>query len=318
MNQSVEQSKKKFSLDPIHDRRHSLGGAALARESLVFMLQLPEHDIAAFVYSWVSGESKAGAALCVYGPGVGKEPIFEIVDGIPVPPTQGFDDWRVGNLHVAHGAPLQVADVSYRGDKASLKYHFEASHPAYNYGSHVDGCPEWVANDRFEQAGRVTGVLTLGGREIPFDTMGHRDHSWGTRDWGIAQHWKWLEAQTGPDTAVHFWDMEALGRNLLRGYVQRDGRMAEVTAVDVTYQHDELLNHTAIQAVVTDELGRVTRVRGTTFALFEFKVSPLATLNEGSMTVEIDGVKGIGHVEMSWPRAYLEHIAQKVAAQSRN
>jgi hypothetical protein len=51
-------------------------------------------------------------------------------------------------------------------------------------------------------------------------------------------------------------------------------------------------------------------VRGTTFALFEFKVSPLATLNEGSMSVEIDGVKGVGHVEMCWPQSYLAYMSK--------
>jgi hypothetical protein len=310
MNQPIEQFKTKFSLDPMHDSRHRLGQDPHARESLVFMLQLPEEGIAAFVYTWVNGESKAGAALCVYGPGVGPAPIFEKVDGIPVPHGQGFDDWRVGNVRVAHGAALQVADLSYTSAGVSLEYHFEASHPAYNYGSHVDGCPAWLADDRLEQAGKVRGVLRLGEREIAFDTMGHRDHSWGTRDWGIAQHWKWLEAQAGPDTSVHFFDIEALGSNILRGYVQRDGAIAEVTSVDVTFQHDASLKHQAIQAVVVDVLGRTTRVTGTTFALFEFPVSPLATLNEGSMAVEIDGVKGVGHVEMCWPKPYIDYITR--------
>lgn len=310
MKNPTEQLKRKFLLDPIHDSRHFLRDDPHARESLVFMLQLPEQDIAAFVYTWVNGESKAGAAFCAYGPGVGGDPIFEVVDGIPVPREQGFNDWRVGKVHVAHGAALQVADLSYAGENVSLEYHFEASHPAYNYGSNVGGCPDWLADDRFEQAGRVRGVLRLGEREIAFDTMGHRDHSWGTRDWGVAQHWKWLEAQTGPDTSVHFYDIQALGRNILRGYVQRDGEIAEVTAVDVTFQHDDKLRHTGMQAVVLDELGRSTRVTGTTYALFEFPVSPLATLNEGSMTVEIDGVKGVGHVEMCWPKSYLDYIGK--------
>jgi len=306
--------RPKFSLDPCHDNRHILRDDPNARESLVFMLQLPEHNIAAFVYTWVNNQHKAGAALCVYGPGVGAAPIFEVVDNIPVPADQGFDQWRVGNVHVVHGAALQSADVNYVSDTVNLQYHFDATHPAYNYGSHAEGCPNWLADDRFEQSGQVTGTLTLGDRKIPFATMGHRDHSWGTRDWGVAQHWKWLEAQTGPETSVHFYEIGALGRTQLRGYVQRDGHIAEVTAVDVSFRHDDLLRHTEITANVTDELGRTTRVTGKTFALFEFKVSPLATLNEGSMSVEIDGVSGVGHVEMCWPNAYLDYLTPLKAA----
>src|SRR5439155_23542809 len=148
-----------LTLDPVHDSRHRLRPEPLARESLVFMLQLPEEDIAAFVYTWVSGESKAGTALCVYGPGIGDEPLFEIVDGIAVPSDQGFDDWRVGGLHSRHVEPLETADVTVNGERASLEYRFEAMHPAYAYGMHRDGCPQWMADERFEQSGRVSGVL---------------------------------------------------------------------------------------------------------------------------------------------------------------
>lgn len=305
---SIYRSPGKFALDPRHDARHRLKKDPLARESLVFMLQLPEHDLAAFVYTWVSGESKAGAALCVFGPAVGAEAIFDIVDGISVPEDQGFNDWRVGKVHVRHLHPLQAAEVTYAGESASLRYHFEAVHPAYNYGSHEGGCPAWVADDRFEQSGRVRGVLTVGGREIHFDTMGHRDHSWGTRDWGIGQHWKWLEAQAGDDLVVHCWELEYLGERAVRGYVLRDGRIAEITGVRSSFKHDQDLMHTYQESVIEDDAGRVTTVKGTTFATFEFKVSPLATLNECSMAVEIDGKPGVGHVEMFWPKAYLDYV----------
>lgn len=314
MSKTANQATKPFFLDPLNDRRHSLSDTPNARESLVFMLQLPEHDVAAFVYTWVSGDSKAGAAFCIYGPAVGEQAIFEVVDGIPVPREQGFDDWRVGGVHVRHGEPLRVADVSYIGEGVSLFYHFEAMHPAYNYGSNAGGCPQWFANDRFEQSGRVRGVLRFAGREIPFDTFGHRDHSWGTRDWGIAQHWKWLEAQAAPDVAVHVFECSALGKNTVHGYVQRDGKIAEVTAVDSSFEHDPRLLHKSIRMVVTDSAGRTTTVIGKTYAMFEFKVSPLATLNEGSMSIEIDGVKGVGHVEMSWPKFYIDYLSEKAAA----
>jgi hypothetical protein len=299
-----------LALDPVHDSRHRLRPGPLARESLVWMLQLPDEQIAAFVYTWVSGESKAGTALCVYGPGIAAGPIFEIVDGIPVPEDQAFDDWRVGGLHSRHGEALGTADVTFTGERASVEYRFEAMHPAYAYGMHRDGCPPWMADERFEQGGRVSGVLRVRGREIGFDTFGHRDHSWGTRDWMMSQHWKWLEAQAGPDTAVHLFEFSALGRTHLRGYVYRDGVMAEVTAADVDFERDERLYHTSIEVVLHDDAGRSTTVTGTTFAVFEFPVAPTTTLNECSMSVEIEGEPGVGHVEMQWPKDYLDHVRE--------
>src|SRR5260370_6776297 len=167
MSQPLEQLKTKFSLDPVHDGRHRLRDDPLARESLVFMLQLPEENIAAFAYTWVNGESKAGAALCVFGHGAGSTPIFEVVDGIPVPREQGFYDWRVAKVHVAHGPALQTAALSYSGDGVSLQYHFEATHPAYNYGSHADGCPQWLAADPFAQPAQLTARSRLVDPQIP-------------------------------------------------------------------------------------------------------------------------------------------------------
>jgi hypothetical protein len=314
MVQLPERAGFEFGLDPVHDLRHRLGGDAHARESLVFMLQLPEHDIAAFVYTWVNGQSKAGAAFCAYGPRVGSQAIFEAVDGIAVPHEQGFDDWRVGGVHVRLRSPLQKVGVNFESTRASLEYQFEAFHPAYNYASNAEGCPAWFAQDRFEQSGTVRGVLRLGDREYPFDTFGHRDHSWGTRDWGVAQHWIWLEAQAKPSEAVHVFDCFAQGRRRLLGYVESQGRIAEVREANVSISYDASLVQQKIEATVIDAAGRTTLVRGNTFAVYEFKVSPLATLNEASMSVEINGSPGVGHVEVCWPKFYLDYMRQKNAA----
>lgn len=306
------QAEARLILDPVHDRRHALRDDPFARESLVFVVQLPKEQIAAFVYTWVNGESKAGAAFCVDGPAVGPEAIFEVADGIAVSKGQGFDDWRVGGAHIRQGEALQTVDVTFAGQRASLEYHFEATHPAYAYGAHRDGCPPWFADDRFEQSGRVRGVLRVGDRDIPFDTMGHRDHSWGTRDWGAAQNWKWLVAQAGPELAVHVYEAQAFGRTIVRGYVHRDGRMAEVTAAEVDFEQDAQMFHTSVTAVVHDDAGRTTTVRGKVFAMYEFHPSPIATMLEGSLTVEIDGAPGVGHLEMAWPKAYLEYMRGRV------
>lgn len=313
MNASVKVVGNSFAMDPIHHARHRLRADALARESLVFMLQLPEQQIAGFVYTWVSGQGKAGAAFCVYGPGIGPQPIFDFVDGVEVPDAMDFSDWRVGGARVCHQAGDAVARVTYQGAKASLEYEFTAMHPPCHYGGHEGGCPPWMADDRFEQSGSVRGILSLEGRSIPFESFGHRDHSWGTRDWGVAQHWKWLEAQAAPDLAVHVFDVQVEGRNLLFGYVLRDGVLAQVTRVDFSYEHDALMHHTAIHANVTDQAGRVTEVQGHTYALFEFKVNPLSQLNEGSMQLEIAGRPGNGHVEMHWPPAYLAYLQARAS-----
>ena len=60
-----------MAIDPVHDGRHALPDKAHARESIPYIVVLPEHGIAFFTYTWVNGNSEAGAALAVFGPGVG-------------------------------------------------------------------------------------------------------------------------------------------------------------------------------------------------------------------------------------------------------
>ena len=47
---------------------------------------------------------------------------------------------------------------------------------------------------------QIRNGLEVAGRRIEWDRrMGHRDHSWGNRDWGVPHHWKWFVAYTDSD-----------------------------------------------------------------------------------------------------------------------
>ncbi len=298
-------------MDLIHHSRHRLRREELARESLAYLFQLPDDGVAGYLYSWVNDESVAGSALFLYGPTIGEEPIEVLVNGIEVPEEQGFDDFRVGGMHVRHGEDPETAEITFTGDEISVEYRFEATQPAYAYSCHPDGSPSFISDDRLEQSGHISGVIRLGDREISFDGMGHRDHSWGTRHWGIAQHWKWCETQAGPDLALHFMELHALGNRLVRGYVWRDGRMGEITDLDVRYEHDEDFWHTSAVVVARDELDRTTTMRGTVFARYKMEPHPMSANHEGSLRLEIEGTPGVGHFEMQWQKPYLDYIQRQ-------
>jgi hypothetical protein len=293
-------------LDAANDGRHKLRDLALERESIPYVISLPEHGIATFVYTWVTKDHVAGCAFLVFGPSIGEQPIMEMIDGIAVSPEQNFDNWQVGPLHLQQDLKLKAAKIVARGQRVELDASFEALHPAYAYGFHPDGCPTWAATDRLEQAGRIKGTLRIDGKAYPVDTTCARDHSWGTRNWDAPQHWKWLHAQSGNDLCVHFWKIEARGRTELRGYLFRDGEMAEVESVDIDWTHDQKYDQKTINAVVRDRAGRTARVTGTYFAHFPMRPVPTCTLVEGAMRCEIDGKPGVGWTEVMWPTSYLE------------
>jgi hypothetical protein len=295
------------TLDPTHDGRHALRDLPLERESIPYLFIMPEHDLAAFSYTWVNKDHRAGAAFAVFGKGAGDAPIAEWVDDIAVPQTANFDDWRVGPIHLQQDLKLKSAHLAVNGKSTGIEATFEALHPAYAYGFHPDGCPDYTATNRLEQQGRVSGVLRLGAQKLAFSGMGIRDHSWGTRDWQVPQHWKWLHAQAG-ECCVHFWQLHARGKTDLRGYVYRDAVLAEVRHVEVDFDLFDDYRQRSITALVVDNLGRQVRVEGAHFAHFPLIPGPHTTLNEGAMRCSLDGEPGVGWSEFMWPTAYLDYM----------
>ena len=295
-------------LDARNDGRHELPDRPLERESVPYTFVLPDEGLAAFCYTWVDKDHRAGSAFVLFGPGTGDAPIAEAVDGIEVSPSMNFDDWRVGSVHLQHDLKFLSARMNLQGTRAGIDAHFEALHQPYAYGFHADGCPDYVATNRIEQAGRVHGVVRVDERRIPFDSFGARDHSWGTRDWQIPQHWKWLHAQAGPDLCVHFWQFQARGRVELRGYVFRDGQIVEVESVDVKFGHDRQYNQTSLEVELLDRAGRRTHLSGSHYAHFPLIPGSHTVLNEGAMRCEINGRSGVGWSEFMWPSGYLEYL----------
>lgn len=301
------------ALDPVNDGRHKLRDLPLERESVPYTFVLPEHNLAAFCYTWVNRDQKGGSAFVLFGPGVGDKPIAEAVDGVEVSPSMDFDDWQVGVVRLKHDLQFKKAEMILDGERAGIHAHFEALHAPYAYGFHPEGCPDYVATNRIEQSGRVQGTVRIGDRRIAFQSFGARDHSWGTRDWQTPQHWKWLHAQAGPDLCLHFWELQARGRRQLRGYVLRDGKIAEVDALEVDFDHDGRYNQTRLVAEIHDSAGRTTRLTGNHYAHFPLIPGPHTVLNEGAMTCEIEGRTGVGWSEFMWPSAYLDYIRARGA-----
>lgn len=299
--------------DSVHDDRHELpDGLELQRESVPYVFALPDEGIAGYSYTWVDREGEAGSTFALYGPTVGETPIVASTGGVAVAPDMGFGDWTVGPVTVRHDLRLERADLELVADRAQLRGTFEGLHPAYAYASHPEGCPDYLAADRIEQTGRLRGTLHLDGRAIEVDAFCARDHSWGTRDWKAAQHWKWLHA-AADDRAVHFWLISARGRTDLRGYVARDGLAAEVVDVDVAFTHDDAYDHRTIDATVRDAEGRTTVVVGEYFTHHPLVPEESTILNEGAMRCTIDGAPGGGWTEFMWPAPYLEHLRTRAA-----
>lgn len=307
----VKLARANLVVDEVHDGRHQLPDRPLARESIPYCVVIPEEKIALFTYTWVNKDSVAGAALGIWGPGIGDKPIEARLADRAVPRDMNFDQWQIDGFSMRQDLRFKNADVRWEKDDVLVDFRYEAFHPPYAYSSHAGGCPPYAADDRIEQSGRITGTLRIGDRTININTTGHRDHSWGTRDWDALHYYRWIQAQAGDGISVHFWEFYALGERQVRGYVFKDGLMAEITDLDVAWRGDDRLNHTWYRCTIKDEAGRDTLLEAEVFGVYPLIPDPNFVLNEGASIMKIDGKDGCGWMEMGWPRSYLEYAANR-------
>lgn len=80
-----------------------------------------------------------------------------------------------------------------------------------------------VSSEHYEQAMRVSGTIRIGNREITFAGSGHRDHSWGIRDWAAPRLWTWLTCQFGEELAFNLSRVAIASVDIYNGFVTRDG-----------------------------------------------------------------------------------------------
>ncbi|WP_146175294.1 DUF7064 domain-containing protein [Paraconexibacter algicola] len=290
------------------DLLHDIGTAPHVRESYFFVLPLPSEGIAAMVYAWRTGATgQFGRLVAIGGEDIGAPQVFDIVDGVDLV-GDDLDDCEIAGLHIRHPEPLRRASLSFSSDAVTLDVTVEGLHRPVSWHENPDGCPAWAATDRYEQSVRTSGTLRVDGREIAIDGIGHRDHSWGPREWGVIQHWKWMNAAT-PDGSVslHAWESSALGARHRLGYVNRGGEIAVITDLRVESSLDDALVHRSLTATILDETGRETVFTAAYRAGVALPFSGLL-LYENAMDATIDGAPAIAHVEHGWPQPYVEQL----------
>jgi hypothetical protein len=153
---------------------------------------------------------------------------------------------------------------------------------------------------------------SVAGRRIEFDRIAHRDHSWGTRDWGFPQHWKWLLAHTPSGRALNAFVWIARGEWGFNGYVLRDGAPVAIARIDHRASYDDGMDQTRLEADLVDVEGVTTALTLESFGAVRMPHDdPFGTvIIEAACRSTIDGEAGGGQFETHWPLAYIEHLAR--------
>ena len=299
------------ALTPADDRRHTPPDGGKGRDSLYFSVVLPEQRGGVFVYSWVDHAGIAGRLVTLWTPDGAPTRTIDVAHGIDVGsagscPGSDFDDWEVDGLRLTHTDPLRAAEVSFVSDDLEIEYHFEGTHEAFDYTRNPIGCPQWMAINRFEQAGHATGRVRIGNDVVTLDDPAHRDHSWGRRNWRMPQHWKWVNAQTEEGHALNLFQWVVRGELGTNGYVVRDGEPVALVGADCRASYRDDMTSDTLHATLHDEGGGSTELVLERYASFEMPVGRSTELHEAACHARIDGVPGRGQFETQWPASYVQ------------
>jgi hypothetical protein len=218
--------------DAAHDCPHTPSEDPTFQESSLFVW----HDLKAGVGGfWRLGQEPVVRALnSCFGMFTADGLRFRTnVTGIPMAPGDR------GETHMGHGDALRVdldrlaITASFPDCEAALR--FEDFHPRYDYIALVNGPPmPDGTSHHFECAGRMTGRVRIGDRQIEIDALGYRDRSWGPRAWGLLRSTRWWPCIFGPDLSAHVLAVVTeQGRYMTLGYVLRDGTPYAMTRSEI-------------------------------------------------------------------------------------
>ncbi len=126
---------------------------------------------------------------------------------------------RVRRLRYEMIEPFRRWRLRLEGGRNSMDLDFRCFTPVYDYNAEMNSLPEKVAQEHYEQSGRVQGVLRMRGKEITIDGTGQRDHSWGIRDWGGVEQWRWITAQFGERFSFNVFSVHDQGKEHIGGFV---------------------------------------------------------------------------------------------------
>jgi hypothetical protein len=135
-------------------------------------------------------------------------------------------DWRLG----------------YRSKRCNFDILFRPVNKFYSYNKDENqgnrGNSRMLFSQHIEQAGIFAGEIELNSDKIDFGpSPGHRDHSWGIRNWSLIDSY-WLFSGTfGKDHAFNLWKGSSQGKPFHNGYYFKSERNLEILSSEIKGQY---------------------------------------------------------------------------------
>lgn len=207
------------------------------------------------------------------------------------------DDARAGALKFEMAEPFKRWRIKLVSGKNAVDLLFDAFTPPYDYNAQKESLPEEVAAEHYEQSGFVDGVIRVRGKEIILKGTGQRDHSWGVRDWGGLDSWRWITAQFGDAFSFNVFSVLKGAVEQFGGYVF-DGKQnlaIEEAKIEMNFMSDGKTPR-GVRLSLTDGKGGIHRIGAQVFHVIPLKRHN-AFIKECFAKFYYKGLEGYGVVE---------------------
>jgi len=155
-----------------------------------------------------------------------------------------------------------------------------------------------VSSEHYEQVGRISGSIKIGNRDISFQGGGHRDHSWGIRDWSAPRLWTWLTCQFGDELAFNLSRVAIASVDVFNGFITRDGNNYPIrrAALETEFE-DDGITQKRLRFKMEDTGGGAVEVTGEALIVIPLHLESeghRTLVNEALTEYRLEGRTGLG------------------------
>ena len=244
------------------------------------------------------------------------------------------DDLSSGSLRLKCVDPFKHWQVMYDGDAQDIaddaillmrrkerpEGWYKPARLTMSVDFHAISDPHYAMTGKrghFEQTGRVTGNIQIGGESWQVSGYGVRDKSWGPRDWGAGIRESTgsaatSEPATGPTPFVNWVSMNfgaeiAMGATCFRhadgvmrgsGWYQEEGKTEDLNDVMIESRYrDNSIWHKAVQMRATTASGKAIELAGKILTICPTKIAMpngATFVNEGIAEFTMGDLTGYG------------------------
>jgi len=216
---------------------HAIGDEPTWREAFYFDFYDPATRLCAFGYSGVHPNQQIGDVIFALWRGDVLLAGFTRWD-FNIPRDIGAERYGFGPLIFRPVDPFKTWQMYFDDGRCRMDVRFDAIHPAYNWADSHSALSATNSN-HYEQQGRYTGTVRVGGESFSVNGVGARDHAWG---WGARagiRRWLWASAQFSERLAWNTFQVTlGDGRDVLYGYIFRGQENQLVRSSRLTADYD--------------------------------------------------------------------------------